>query len=294
MRKLRRALARTGMAVMLAVAAPVPAISFPAMWSVRDDDTTVHLFGTIHLLSPEMDWRTPELDLAMGNADTLWLEIDVLSDTSGAMAMIRSGTSPKLPLKERLSPADYAEVEYAAAMLDVPMETIERLRPWLAAVTLAVEAIRRMGYDAAGVDLELANEARDRDLPVKAFETGAQQIAIFAGLGAEEEAALLMQTIRMIEEGPTIFPTMFEAWGNGDRAAMERLLVDDLVLADANLADALLARRNKAWAERFEEIMAEPGTRIVAVGAAHLVGPDSLPALLEARGWRVELVQGQP
>ncbi|HUG62539.1 MAG TPA: TraB/GumN family protein, partial [Methylomirabilota bacterium] len=152
-------------ALAMSLSAASPAAAEPAMWIVSDDDTTVHLFGTIHLLAPETEWRSDDLKAAMEGADALWLEIDILRDTSGALAMITRGTSPDRPLKDRLGAENYAEVERAATEIGVPMDRIDRLRPWLAAVTLGMEAIRRSGFDQTGVDVHLASEAMERGLP---------------------------------------------------------------------------------------------------------------------------------
>jgi uncharacterized protein YbaP (TraB family) len=282
-----------GAAIALATGlAAAPAMAEPAMWTVRDADTTVTLFGTIHMLEPGVDWQPPGLAGAMARADALWLEIDILEDMSATLAVITGGTSPKRPLKARLSPEDYALVEKAAASVAMPMSKIENLRPWLAAVTLSIEALRRAGFDETGVDLRLALEARDRGVPVHGFETGAEQIKFFSGLGEEEETALLLETVRTAGFELDLFQRMFDAWEDGDEAALEELLVQSVLVADPDLADALLTRRNRSWAEKFDAIMAEPGERVVAVGAGHLVGADSLPALLAAKGWTVEPIHG--
>ncbi len=279
----------TAAAIGLALAGAASAE--PAVWTVRDADTTVHLLGTIHLLAPGTDWRSEAIDEAIGGADTLWLEIDILRDTSATLAMITRGTSPDRPLRELLSAADYAEVEAAAAAAGVPMSSIEKLRPWLASITLSLAMIRTLGYDQAGVDLALAREAAARGIPVRAFETGAEQIELLAGFDEATEVAFLMEAVRASEEELDLFGRMFEAWLAGNAAILEDLLVESVALAHPAIADALLAARNRAWAERFEEIMAEPGERMVAVGAGHLVGPDDLPGLLAARGWDVDRVE---
>jgi uncharacterized protein YbaP (TraB family) len=277
-------------AALAAGLAAAPAAAEPAMWTVRDADTTVTLFGTIHVLPPDAAWPPPALAAAMAEADSLWLEIDILSDTSATMAMITEGTSPGRPLKARLQPRDYEALVAVAASAGVPMSQIERLRPWLAALTLTMGAIRKAGYDEAGADVLLAMQAQAFGTPVRGLETGAEQMGFFAALPEEEETALLIETIRTIGPETDLFETLFDAWEDGDTARLEELLVRSIWIADPDLADRLLARRNRAWAERFEEIMAEPGSRVVAVGAGHLVGTDSLPALLAAKGWTVEAV----
>lgn len=280
--------ARLAAGLSAALSLSSPAVADPAMWTVRDADTTVHLLGTIHLLEPGTDWRSEDIEAAIAAADTLWLEIDLLGDTSGSMAMITKGTSPGTALKDRLDPADYAEVAAAAGRAGVPMTQLEHLRPWLVSISLSLAMIRQLGYDAAGVDLWLAKEAASRRIAVRAFETGAEQIDIFAAMSEEDEIAMLMQAVRATDEELALFGQLFDAWVSGDSVRLGDLMTRSVMMADPAMGQALIGNRNRAWAERFAEIMAEPGTRLVAVGAGHLVGPEGLPELLRAKGWEVE------
>ena len=59
----------------------------------------------------------------------------------------------------------------------------------------------------------------------------------------------------------------------------------------AEMYQALLVKRNQAWAERIEPLLAEGRRPLVAVGTAHLLGPDGVAALLEARGYTVRRIQ---
>jgi uncharacterized protein YbaP (TraB family) len=264
----------------------------PAVWRVSDADTTVTLFGTVHLLPTSSDWSSPTLDAAMERADALWLEIDILRDTSAGWAMITEGTSPDKSLRDRLSAEDYAKVEAAASKVGVAMATLEKLRPWLASITITAEAIKKAGYDGTGVDLQLARAAVQDGIPVHGLETGKEQIAFLSSLPEQEEVAMLLQSAHELDTGPALFARMFGAWYAGDRSTLEDLLVESMGQSDPDLVDRLLGDRNKAWADRFEEIIGPPGERVVAVGAAHLVGKDNLPDLLAAMGYRVELLTG--
>jgi uncharacterized protein YbaP (TraB family) len=52
--------------------------------------------------------------------------------------------------------------------------------------------------------------------------------------------------------------------------------------------ERLLVERNRNWLPELEKLVARPRPAFVVVGAAHLVGPDGLIALLSAKGYRVE------
>ena len=48
----------------------------PALWLLADADTTIYLFGTVHILPPGFRWRSPAIDGAIRDADELVLEVD--------------------------------------------------------------------------------------------------------------------------------------------------------------------------------------------------------------------------
>ena len=59
------------------------------------------------------------------------------------------------------------------------------------------------------------------------------------------------------------------------------------IMADPELREALLVGRNRAWTQPLLEALKARGKPLVAVGTAHLVGPDGLVALLQERGYTV-------
>jgi uncharacterized protein YbaP (TraB family) len=162
------------------------------------------------------------------------------------------------------------------------------MRPWLAALTLALIPITKAGYDPNnGVDKLIATAARAQNKPVRGLETMEQQFRFFADLPPEVEMQVLREAIDDVERGPQVLDQLSAAWAAGDEKAFERLFVDEL-RDSPELYRVLIDQRNEAWAETIKQRMDGSGVSFVAVGAGHLTGPDSVQAKLARRGIRAE------
>lgn len=281
-------------AAVIALSMAAPAAAEPAMWVARDADSTVYLLGTIHLLDGTRTWLTPPIAEAFAASSELWLEIDVLEDrTAGFYALAAAGTSADRSLARRLTPEEKADMDRLAAAAGIPIQTLEPLRPWLASVTLTVEHARKAGLDAKGADLTLAEMARDAGKPTFGFETAGDQLKTFGSLAPDSELALLRQTLADLDEGPALFHELVDSWFEGDVGRMVGTTRDSIEAAGPEVRSKLLVDRNRRFADRVASLMAGAGTQFVAVGAAHLVGEDSVLTMLAERGIATERVTGQ-
>jgi hypothetical protein len=269
-----------------ALLACAPAAAEPAMWVVKDADSTVSLFGTVHVLKPDTEWRTPKIDKAFRSSGDLWIEMDEGDNPAALQGLVaRLGTSPATPLSSRLNAEDKAKLQAAATVAGLPPAALEPMRPWLAAVTLTLAPLMKAGYDpAAGVDKVLQDDAEAAGRPLRTLETMEQQFRFFADLPPEVELQLLRQALDEAEEGTAMIDRMAAAWAKGDVTLLERLVVDEMRADYPAVYQVLFTRRNAAWASSIETLMKGAGTHFVAVGAGHLLGPDSVQAQLAARG----------
>ena len=254
----------------------------PALWEmVSPEGRRGWLFGTIHSLPLEVRWRTPALESALANSGVLVVEVVDVGDTTKAESVFeRFARNESLaPLSQRVAPEDRADL---AAFLDRAGsgETdFKATDTWAAALRLANRA--RQLEAGQNVDRALVDVRSE----VVGLESHAVQYALFDGLPPEELTDLLMALAR--DTGGEA--ARIEAWLTGDLAALERASAP--LLSDPGLRTALQAGRNVRWAPRIAE-MVEAGRRpFVAVGTAHLFGEQSLPALLEARGYTVRRIQ---
>ncbi len=268
-------------------------VTRPALWVVRDADSTIYLFGTVHLLRPGHDWMTPAVTEAFNASETLWLEIEDPQDQAAATPLImQHGLSPQTPLSSRLSAEEFAELDRAAQAMGLSGAAMDPMRPWLAAISLSMAPLVQAGFDPeAGVDVVLRGHALEAGKPIHGLETVEQQLMFFANLSPEDELDFLRSTLENYEQGVALLDQMASAWSAGDPDTLYALGGDDLRAEYPTIYDVILTRRNADWVGQIQQELAGDGTVFMAVGALHLAGPDSVQAQLEAQGVRVERVQ---
>ena len=265
---------------------PAPAQG-PALWVVSDEDSTIYLFGTIHLLRPETQWRTPSLDAALAEASTLWLELADVGDQAAAMPLIQQyGLNLQgPPLSSLLTDEENAQMAAAAAAMGVPPQAMDVMQPWLAGLQVSLAAIAKAGYDpASGVDMRLKAAADEAGTPVRGLETMEQQFRFFHDLPQEVQLQFLRQSLATWEEAETLVDQMVDLWAAGDVESFEALIVEDMKREWGMLYDVLLTQRNADWADQIQTMLEGSGTTFIAVGAAHLAGDDSVQSMLLDRG----------
>ena len=283
---------RAGLAIVVAVLALVgQARAEPPMWIVRDADSELVLFGSVHLLPPDMAWRTARLDGALKAADDLWLELPVDDDAQAKGAQLAQARMylPKgQTLDGQLSKTGRARLRRLAPKLGLNVAQMQTMRPWIAEVTLTVAVAQRAGATrGGGVEQSLVQDpnltARRRD-----FETVEQQVAMFADAPPREQAASLEDTMKDIETDPTAYERLARAWAASDLKTLQAEALDPMRRQSPALFKRLVTDRNRAWTAQIVERRKGSGRTVVVVGAAHLVGAGGLPQRLRALGYRVE------
>ena len=275
--------------VLLAFALPVQA--HPGLWVVRDADTTIYLFGTVHLLPHDTDWHFPALQDALAGSQKMYVEIVDDDQANMAALVLRYGMDMAHPLSGLLTPFDRGRLERAARLANVPggVASLEVMRPWLAALTLTIAPLTQAGLDPAqGVDRQLRAAMEKAGKPVSGLETAEQQIRFLADMPQSMQLALLRSTLSDTDRASVELKALIEAWKAGDDAAIARLENDLMKRENPGLYQRLLVERNETWARQIAGMLSQPGTVFIAVGAAHLAGPDSVQAQLKKLGENVE------
>ncbi len=264
----------------------------PALWTLSDEDTTIYIFGTVHLLKPELEWRTPEFDAALASIDTLYTEADVLSPAAQAdaqklvmdLGMLDGGET----LTAILDDAEEKEVEEALDILGLPMAALDPMEPWMASVTLSQIAVMNQGYTpGAGVESVLIGEAQAAGKELAYFETVEEQLNFFANLPDEDQVDFLVASAEAIENEPDMLDRLVAEWAEGDIQGLGDMMADPGAFGSQTVYDVLLVERNRNWIPQIEAILEEPGAFMVAVGAGHLAGDDSVIVMLRDKGYEV-------
>jgi uncharacterized protein YbaP (TraB family) len=275
----------------LLLALPVAASAKgPALWAVKDADTTVYLFGTVHMLPKGVDWLSGRTRQAFEKSDTLVTEIVLPEPRVAAKAMMTRGLSDKVPpLKDRVPPAKLPALSAAVAASGLPRELLDRMDSWFAAMTLTRAQLAGMEFaPGEGVEEKLSVAARGKARV--GLETLDEQLGFFDGLPEADQRALLAATLDGLPELKQQAGQLVRLWASGDTDRLAAQLNEDL-RTTPRLAQLLLTDRNARWADWIAARLDKPGTVFVAVGAGHLAGSDSVQAMLAKKGLRAERVK---
>lgn len=281
-----------------AAKAPPPRVAHPALWKLADKDTTIWLFGSIHVLPAGYKWRDPTIDRAIAGSGSLTLETLIDDPQRIGRALFALGSAKGLPpVIERVPPARRAALAKLIAASGVPQATLDGLKTWAAAIILTGPAMAQIGLapgatgpDAGGVESQLTGIFRAAGKPIDGLETPEQQLGCFDALPESAQRAFLAETVDSPAKARKDFDEMLRAWGRGDVKAIERAFAEDPEFTPA-LHALLVTRRDANWTGELIRRLASPGTVFVAVGAGHLAGRDSVQAMLAAKGYKVVRVQ---
>jgi len=262
-------------------AAPAPAAATidadPALWVVKDRDTTIYLFGTVHVLKPGLSWFDEAVKAAFDRSDALVLEM-VMPDPAAmqAIATKMGAATDGTPLSQKIP--EPARAAYAEAVAEIGASTaiLDQQKPWLAAMELQADAIGKLGYNPAnGPETVLTAAAKAANKPVLGIETLEQQLGYLDSLPQKAQIDFLDFAI---DDMPNLGDQMAEMvadWSSGKPEALAKIMNDNLA-DQPELKKALLIDRNARFASWINERMKTPGTVFVAVGAGHLAGPGSV------------------
>jgi len=277
-----------GLAAAFAVA--LPARAEPPVWVVRDADSEMVLFGSVHVLPPGLIWRPKALDAALSHADDLWFELPIDPSSQaevGRIAGISGVLPPDKSLFKLLPPKDAQRLIKLADAYKADKAGLDRLQPWLAEVALAGAAYRAAGADTDHGVEETISQAAPPAAARQALETPAQQLALFSSAPLAEQIASLRETMGELEADPDAYMKLVRAWMAGDAAGLDREALDPLRKTSPNVFRRLVTERNARWTTLLDQRLKGHGRTVVVVGVGHLVGADGLPARLRALGYSV-------
>lgn len=265
----------------------------PAFWTLSDEDTTVHLFGTVHTLKPGTDWKTIGFTTAFEASDALFIEADL--ETPSVINRVQSVVAQQAVFSDGTQLDDYLEddeeilVDQAISLVGLEPDDAQNLRPWLLSQSLTDLYAEKQGYNSdLGVESILIRDARRSGKEIEYLESAAELLGRLGGLPDTATADLLVATAEDIMQRPEALDQLVAMWGAADVSGLSNVFRQDGAFGAPVVYDLLITERNQDWAEQIVELMeSREGTYMIAVGAGHLAGPDRLQFLLEAEGYSV-------
>lgn len=269
----------------------------PALWKLTgtrpEQKGSAYLFGTIHILPKGVNWRTPALESALKDSDRLIIEVLGLEDTQNAAKIFaKLAISPDQPkIETRVKPSLRDDLDAVIDKSNIPEFALNRMESWAAALSLASAQTNNLGLDSSeGVEKKLVAQFGEFKKPVEGLETIEQQLSYFDTLPESQQRDMLVSVVEEAGDAKSSFEKLFNAWILGDTDTIVELSSGG-ILEDPKTRETLLVARNQDWSKQLDKKLQSPGTSFVAVGAAHLVGPDAVQAMLEKRGYKIQKIQ---
>jgi uncharacterized protein YbaP (TraB family) len=287
---LRRLLAAIAASIAVGVLPAHPLAQTRALaWKATRGTGVVYLVGSVHMLTNDFYPLAPPLEAAFKDSDLLVEEADLaeMLSPNTQFSMLSKGMLPAgQTLDKVVSPATMALVNQHVGG-PLPLDALKQFKPWFLAMTLEALEWQEAGFDASlGLDKHFFDRAQVDGKQIQGLETTDFQISLFDNMTRDQQDRFLAETLKSVDKEKAAVTRLTGAWRNGDAATIERLVMDD-VKSDPVIYDRLLVARNRAWMPKIEALFSSPRHAFVVVGAAHLVGPDGLVAMLRAKGYQV-------
>lgn len=261
------------------------------LWKVEGPGASVaYLLGSLHVLTPEFYPLSADINKAFAASRTLVeeLDLDEMNDPAQMMsalgkAMLTDGST----LDQIVAPSTFAEVSSRAEKAGLPMMALQRMKPWLVAITLMGPTLQAAGFKAElGIDKHFFDRAKAAGLKRQALETLAYQLDRFDQLSPRLQEDMLISSMKELDTQVGNVRELAQQWAAGDVKALEASLLVSFE-GSRELYDRLLVERNHNWVPHVETCLQQNAGCFIVVGAAHLVGPDGLPTLLAKKGYTV-------
>lgn len=263
----------------------------PAMWKIADKDTTIYLFGTIHILPEGTDWFTGPVKDAFDSSDLLVTETKLDSPDSLQKLFVEKGMrTDGTTLRASLPVDERAAFEKALGGMGLPPEAFDSFEAWYAGLLLSLLPLKAAGFDKAnGVETLIDAKAGEKHKAHQTLETPEYQIELFDGMPVDSQNRYLGEVLDQLPTLREDVAKVVAAWKAGRADELARLLNEDE--SDEVMRKTFIINRNEAWAKWLKARMAKPGTVFVAVGAGHLAGEGSVQDQLAKAGIKATRVQ---
>jgi uncharacterized protein YbaP (TraB family) len=292
---------RVRLVVALALASALPAVGIHAqapraaaknfLWKVESGTRVLYLAGSIHALNADVFPLNPAFERAFAASSTLVEEIDLgeaATLAAGPMLLSKGLYQDGRTFEQAVSKDTAALLGERATQMGLPLEMLRRMKPWMITLTLTALQVGKAGLETSlGLDKYFFDKAAAGGKTLIGLETAEFQIDRFDRMSDLTQEQMLRNTLDEIDAQPSALKEMVAAWQAGDAAFFEKTVVGGFAQYPAAYA-SLIVERNRAWLPQLDACLARPTPCFVVVGAAHLVGPDGLLALLRRKGYRVE------
>ena len=265
----------------------------PALWRVRDGDSTVYIFGSLHILPQSFKWRAPEIEAAIASSDVFVFEVPVddKANTRQKEFIVKNGLLPRgASLRKVLNRIEYETYSRILLGAGLKPEHFTRYRPWLAAVIVGLAYVHRRDLATlSGADDEIIEQAQSGGKELRYLETVDDQMKLLVMGDDLAQIRALKRQLVSLPKAALHTDDLLQTWARGDAERFATMIEQDFA-GHVEAQDLLISNRNRAWVPSVAELLGSGKTAMVTVGAAHVGGANGLISLLCAAGHDVERV----
>jgi hypothetical protein len=266
----------------------------PLLWKVSDQDNSLYLLGSFHLLKADDYPLSGDIERVFAEVDNVVLEVPpaeltdpLLAQKMQEMAGYADGGS-----LSQVLPPDVRE-KMQQVLGTERLAQMEAVEPWFINLGLLIGISQQLGFKAdQGLDLHIARMAEAVNKPVSGLETADQQLAVLDTSPMDEQIAGLRDFFNKPGEVPRLLNETHDAWRDGDVARLNALVIDEVRKETPVTYRVINVERNDAWVPKLQQMLdgKTKGDTLVVVGAMHLLGQDGVVEKLRDKGYRVERI----
>ncbi len=262
-----------------------------SLWKISSKTNTVYLLGSVHVLKQDAYPLDKSIEKAYENSPRLFFEVnldEVDAQKLQQLTLTKGMHNDGQTLKDDLSAQAYEFTKKRLTDQGLNIEKFERLKPWLLALSIAASELQRLGFDPSqGVDKYFYEKDKKDKKKIGGFETAEYQLNLMGDMPAGMQEAMLLQTLKDIDNMQKEFNVILEAWKSGNAEALDKVLLKDYQ-DFPEVYQRLITERNKNWMPKIKSLIGQKENAMVILGAAHLVGKDGILSGLKQEGYRVE------
>lgn len=262
------------------------------MWKVENANSSMYLLGSIHIAKPSLYPLNSKITSAYKNSKNLVVEVDV---QKGQMALqmktMQIGMFKNKKLKDVLPSNLYTEFSKRATEIGLPMLAINKMKPWLASLSLTIFQMKKLGYDPqSGIDLHFLTLAKKDNKNILELETGEFQLNLLAGFSKKLNILNIKLMLKDWDKSKNVLAKMFNEWKVGKMKTLTDLSYKyrEKYPEMKIYYKKLLTDRNINMAKKLDKMLkTDKNSYFVVVGGGHLIGKEGVIALLRKKGYKI-------
>ena len=262
------------------------------LWKVQSKTNTLYILGSVHFLKKEMYPLNKKIEDSFDKSEVLVVEANIndIGQIDIQRLLETAFYSGNETLEKHVSRETYELVKKEFGGLGVPLELINKQKPWFLALTLTSLELLKLGFDPNyGIDIYFLSKATGGK-KIKELESIDYQINLFSKFSDDDQELFLLYTLKDINVLGRELDKLMEAWTSGDTKSMESI-ISKSITEDRKMSliyEKIIYERNRNMAARIEELLKTKETHFVIVGAGHLIGNKGIIEILRGKGYDVE------